>query len=134
MISNATKPELTQPEPETAAHLFDNWFDPIETGLRDRVREFIRSRTICAARRRAALLGRCRPSGNQRVGDQRTPLVSSQRLALPLRRLAIGSVQPGARHLDFQLAEDDSTNEFFQNSGVPFTGFDCYQKPATIPN
>ena len=31
MTSNTTKPELTQPEPETAAHLFDNWFDPIET-------------------------------------------------------------------------------------------------------
>src|SRR5215475_2571896 len=29
-------------EPGAAAvHLFDNWFDPIETGLRDRVREFI---------------------------------------------------------------------------------------------
>ena len=41
MTSNTTKPELTQPEPETAAHLFDNWFDPIEAGLRDRVREFI---------------------------------------------------------------------------------------------
>jgi hypothetical protein len=43
MTSNTTKPELTQPEPETAAHLFDNWFDPIETGLRDRVREFIQA-------------------------------------------------------------------------------------------
>ena len=41
MTSNTTKPELTQPEPET--HLFDNWFDPIETGLRDRVREFIQA-------------------------------------------------------------------------------------------
>jgi putative transposase len=41
MTSNTTKPELTQPEP--AAHLFDNWFDPIETGLRDRVREFIQA-------------------------------------------------------------------------------------------
>ena len=43
MTSNTTKPELTQPEPETAAYLFDNWFDPIETGLRDRVREFIQA-------------------------------------------------------------------------------------------
>ena len=43
MTSNTTKPELTQPEPETEAHLFDNWFDPIETGLRDRVREFIQA-------------------------------------------------------------------------------------------
>jgi putative transposase len=31
----------SQPAAETAVHLFDNWFDPIETGLRDRVREFI---------------------------------------------------------------------------------------------
>jgi hypothetical protein len=23
------------------AHLFDDWFDPIEAGIRDRVREFI---------------------------------------------------------------------------------------------
>ena len=43
MTSNTTKPELMQPESETAAHLFDNWFDPIETGLRDRVREFIQA-------------------------------------------------------------------------------------------
>jgi putative transposase len=41
MTSNTTKPEITQPE--TSAHLFDNWFDPIETGLRDRVREFIQA-------------------------------------------------------------------------------------------
>ena len=26
---------------DTAAHLFDNWFDPIEVGIRERVREFI---------------------------------------------------------------------------------------------
>jgi putative transposase len=43
MTSNTMKPGLTQPEPETSVHLFDNWFDPIETGLRDRVREFIQA-------------------------------------------------------------------------------------------
>ena len=30
-----------EPATETAAHLFDNWFDPIEIGVRERVREFI---------------------------------------------------------------------------------------------
>jgi len=30
-----------QPGAETSVYLFDNWFDPIEAGLRDRVREFI---------------------------------------------------------------------------------------------
>jgi hypothetical protein len=30
-------------EAEKAGHLLDHWFDPIETGLRDRVREFIQA-------------------------------------------------------------------------------------------
>src|SRR5262245_16429207 len=41
MTSITTKPESSQPAAETAVHLFDNWFDPIETGVRERVREFI---------------------------------------------------------------------------------------------
>jgi putative transposase len=41
MTSITTKLESSQPAAETAVHLFDNWFDPIESGLRDRVREFI---------------------------------------------------------------------------------------------
>jgi putative transposase len=36
-----TKPELSQPSAATSFHLFDDWFDPIEMGLRERVREFI---------------------------------------------------------------------------------------------
>ena len=42
---------------------------------------------------------------DQRVGNKRAPLIGPQRLALPLRRLAIRSVQPGARHLDLHPAE-----------------------------
>jgi putative transposase len=41
MTNITTKPESSQPATDTAVHLFDNWFDPIEAGLRDRVREFI---------------------------------------------------------------------------------------------
>ena len=41
MTSITTKPDPSQPAAETAVHLFDDWFDPIEAGLRDRVREFI---------------------------------------------------------------------------------------------
>ena len=41
MTSVTTKPNSSQPAAETAVYLFDNWFDPIEDGLRDRVREFI---------------------------------------------------------------------------------------------
>jgi len=41
MTSTTTKPATVQPESETAVYLFDDWFDPIEAGLRDRVRDFI---------------------------------------------------------------------------------------------
>src|SRR6202171_2612616 len=41
MTSIITKPELSQPRTETPSHLFDDWFDPIETGIRDRVRGMI---------------------------------------------------------------------------------------------
>ena len=33
-----TKSESSQPVGETAVYLFDDWFDPIEAGVRDRVR------------------------------------------------------------------------------------------------
>lgn len=41
MKSTITKPDSLQPVGEPAVHLFDNWFDPIEAAVRDRVRRFI---------------------------------------------------------------------------------------------
>jgi putative transposase len=41
MTSHTTTPDSSQLEAETAPHLFDNWFDPIETEVRARAREFI---------------------------------------------------------------------------------------------
>jgi len=43
MTSNSTCTYVPQSETETAPNLFDNWFDPIEVGLRERVREFIQA-------------------------------------------------------------------------------------------
>src|ERR1700693_570238 len=41
MTSVTTKPELSQPSAIVSSRLFDDWFDPIETGPRERVRELI---------------------------------------------------------------------------------------------
>ena len=41
MTSNITKPELSQPQSKSTAQLFDDWFDPIESAVRERAREFI---------------------------------------------------------------------------------------------
>ena len=38
-----TKSESSQPVVETAVYLFDDWFDPIEAGVRDRVRGLIQA-------------------------------------------------------------------------------------------
>src|SRR5947208_12485810 len=43
MINNSTTSPVLQSAAETAVDLLDDWFDPIETGLRDRVREFIQA-------------------------------------------------------------------------------------------
>lgn len=41
MTSHITKPDCAQPAAEASPEFFDNWFDPIEIGVRERVREFI---------------------------------------------------------------------------------------------
>ena len=41
MTSTITKPDSSQPPSDAAVDLFDNWFDPIETAVRDRARQFI---------------------------------------------------------------------------------------------
>ena len=41
MSSHTTNPDSAHPADETSSHLFDNWFDPIEGAVRDRVRGLI---------------------------------------------------------------------------------------------
>src|ERR1700740_1921527 len=41
MTNVTTTPDSLQLEAETAPHLFDDWFDPIEVEVRDRARQFI---------------------------------------------------------------------------------------------
>src|SRR5258707_211897 len=41
MTSRITKTDSSQREADTAPQLFDDWFDPIETVVRDRARQFI---------------------------------------------------------------------------------------------
>ena len=43
MSNDSTNSPIRQWEAETAISLLDDWFDPIEAGLRDRVREFIQA-------------------------------------------------------------------------------------------
>ena len=79
MTSTTTKSNAIQPDAATAAYLFDDWFDPIEAGLRDRVRDFIE--TMIRTELDAAL---ARPRYARRVdagdgGDGATACVAGHR-------------------------------------------------------
>src|SRR5258708_39663252 len=43
MTNNSTTSPAPQQEAETTVDLLDNWFDAIEVGLRERVRDFIQA-------------------------------------------------------------------------------------------
>ena len=47
MKSITTKSDSSQPVADTAVYLFDDWFDPIEAAVRDRVRGFIQAMIEC---------------------------------------------------------------------------------------
>jgi putative transposase len=68
MTDNTTKSPVLQSQAQPAVPLLDDWFDPIEAGLRDRVREFIQ--TMIAAELEAAL-SRPRYARRPKTPDER---------------------------------------------------------------
>src|SRR6266478_9397561 len=67
MTNNTTKPDSLQPAAEMAVDLFDNWFDPIETEVRARSRQFIEEliRSELDAALSRPRYGRSQKSGNE---------------------------------------------------------------------
>jgi hypothetical protein len=65
MTSNSTNSSRLQSEATTEVDLLDLWFDPIETGLRDCLREFIQA--MIEAELEAAV---CRPRYGRRPKPQ----------------------------------------------------------------
>src|ERR1700756_719500 len=69
MTSNSTKLPVLGSDGEIAVGLLDGWFDPIEAGLRDRVRDFIQTMIeseleAVLARRRYARRPKADPENN----------------------------------------------------------------------
>ena len=65
MTNTSTNAPALQSQPATAVHLLDDWFDPIEAGLRERVREFIQG--MIEAELEAALARPRTPAGERRL-------------------------------------------------------------------
>ena len=98
MTSNSTKSSSLQSEAETAEHVLDDWFDPIEAGLRDRVRGFIQA--MIESELEAALVrpryGR-RPKADPENADGLSA-ISGYRHGHRSRLLADGDLWPGRDH------------------------------------
>ncbi len=71
MKKHTTRPDSATAAAETAPHLFDNWFDPIEFGVRSRVRDFIE--TMMEEELEAVLsrprYGRVAPTASKEAGS-----------------------------------------------------------------
>lgn len=76
MTKLTTKPDSMQPATEMAVDLFDNWFDPIETEVRARARQFIEE--LLRGELDAAL-ARPRYGRSQMAGNEATAEVTGHR-------------------------------------------------------
>src|SRR5579872_334827 len=71
-----TKPDSSQPESEMAVDFFDNWFDPLETEVRARAREFIEE---LIRGELDTVLARPRYGRSQIAGDEESAVVIGHR-------------------------------------------------------
>ena len=76
MTSPITKTDSPQRQAEAAPQLFDDWFDPIETAVRDRAREFIEDLIRSEL---DAILARPRYRHSKTAGDEGLPGVTGHR-------------------------------------------------------
>ena len=86
MKNVTTTPELLHATTESNSHLFDDWFDPIEAGVRDRVRELIEEMIrseLDAVLSRPRYGRRAAPA----AGSDATPVVTGHRHGSRVRTL-----------------------------------------------
>ena len=90
MTSTSTTASLPQSEIETAEHLFNNWFDPIEAGLRNRAREFLQA-MLEAELDESLARSRYARCAKQTSGDSQGTASVTGVIAVVLSRPAFGS-------------------------------------------
>ena len=76
MMSDTTKPDSWQPAAEMTVGLFDNWFDPIESAVRARAREFIEEMIRGEL---DTVLARPRYSRSQKAGNEERAGIAGHR-------------------------------------------------------
>src|SRR5215831_8236008 len=114
MTNNSTTSPALQSEAETTVHLLDDWFDAIEIGLRERVREFIQA--MIESELETALAcpryGR-RPTADAQNGDGSKP-ISGHRHGHRSRSLmgTFGRVEIAVPRARLDRGQDNRVEEF----------------------
>ena len=111
MTSTITKTDSPQRQAEPAPQLFDDWFDPIETAVRDRAREFIEDLIRSEL---DAVLARPRYEHSKKAGDDGAPGVTGHRHGSRRRSLTgtFGPIEIAVRAPAEQPAgQDDGMEE-----------------------
>jgi hypothetical protein len=93
MTDNTTNSSALQSEAETAGHLLDDWFDPIDAGLRDRVREFIQA--MIEAELEVALSRPRYAPAQRRLARMLMARAASLAIGMATVAVAAGDLRPG---------------------------------------
>src|SRR3981081_1988578 len=112
MTGTTTKPDSLQPAAEMAVDLFDNWFDPIETEVRARAREFIEEMIRGEL---DTVLARPRYSRSRKAGNEERAGIAGHRHG-SRRRSLTGTFAPArdrgaARPTEYPRGQDDGVEE-----------------------
>src|SRR5437588_1806540 len=108
MTNLTTKPDSLQPAAEMAVDLFDNWFDPIETEVRARSRQFIEE--LIRGELDAAL-ARPRYGRSQMAGNEGKAVVTGHRHGSRTRSLTgtFGPIEIAAPRARLNTADGKTT-------------------------
>jgi transposase-like protein len=108
MTSHTTKPDSSHPAAELAVDLFDDWFDPIETAVRARARDFIEE---LIRGELDTVLARPRYRRSQIAGDEASADVTGHRHGSRARSLTgtFGSIEIAVPRARLNTADGKTT-------------------------
>ena len=143
MMSDTTRPDSWQPAAEMAVDLFDNWFDPIESEVRARAREFIEEMIRGEL---DTMLARPRYGRSQIAGDEESAVVTGHRHGSRTRSLTgtFGPIEIAPCRAKYLLAVATPAGRAFTSisrngtipwiSGIDPPGADLQVSPASRRN
>ena len=130
MMSDTTKPDSWQPAAEMTVGLFDNWFDPIESEVRARAREFIEEMIRGEL---DTMLARPRYGRSQIAGDEESVVVTGHRHGSRTRSLTgtFGPIEIAVPRARLNTADGKTTE--WKSKALRASGAEVHSTQASQP-